>query len=109
MKVRATLKKICASCKLVRRGRKQFVICAANARHKQRQGFATLAAHAAPLPSGAVAQSYHGSMLLAALPFTSLLAGSSASALGNRSLPAVGASDALSSLASFPLDDDEDL
>ena len=44
MKVRSAVKKICADCKLVRRGRKQFVICAANARHKQRQGFSTLAA-----------------------------------------------------------------
>lgn len=43
MKVRATIRKICPSCKLVRRGRKQFVICPANARHKQRQGFGTWA------------------------------------------------------------------
>lgn len=44
MKVRTAVKRICPSCKLVRRGRKQFVICGANARHKQRQGFSTLAA-----------------------------------------------------------------
>ena len=47
MKVRSSLRRICDACKLVRRGRKQFVICAVNARHKQRQrsgaGFATLA------------------------------------------------------------------
>jgi len=43
MKVRSSIKKICASCKTVRRGRKNFVICAANPRHKQRQGFHTLA------------------------------------------------------------------
>ena len=48
MKVRSAVKCICPSCKLVRRGRKQFVICPANARHKQRQGFATLAAALAP-------------------------------------------------------------
>jgi large subunit ribosomal protein L36 len=43
MKVRSAIKKICASCKLVKRGRKQFVICPANVRHKQRQGYSTLA------------------------------------------------------------------
>ena len=43
MKVRSSIRKICPSCKLVRRGRKQFVICPANARHKQRQGLHTLA------------------------------------------------------------------
>jgi ribosomal protein L36 len=43
MKVRSSIKKICASCKTVRRGRKNFVICAANPRHKQRQGFHTFA------------------------------------------------------------------
>jgi large subunit ribosomal protein L36 len=47
MKVRGTLRKICEQCKLVRRGRKNLVICPANARHKQRQGFATLAGVAA--------------------------------------------------------------
>lgn len=41
--MRSSLRKICAQCKLVKRGRKNFVICAGNARHKQRQGFATLA------------------------------------------------------------------
>ena len=50
MKVRSAVKKICADCKLVKRGRKQFVICAANARHKQRQGFATLAGPATLAP-----------------------------------------------------------
>ena len=44
MKVRSSIKKICASCKTVRRGRKNFVICAANPRHKLRQGFHTFAA-----------------------------------------------------------------
>jgi ribosomal protein L36 len=43
MKVRSSIKKICTSCKTVRRGRKNFVICAANPRHKQRQGFHTFA------------------------------------------------------------------
>ncbi|HWQ59708.1 MAG TPA: 50S ribosomal protein L36 [Candidatus Fimivivens sp.] len=37
MKVRASVKKICASCKIVRRNGKVFVICT-NPKHKQRQG-----------------------------------------------------------------------
>ncbi|MFC1609312.1 50S ribosomal protein L36 [Patescibacteria group bacterium] len=38
MKVRASVKKICAQCKLVRRRGKLFVICPSNPKHKQRQG-----------------------------------------------------------------------
>ncbi|NTV55173.1 MAG: 50S ribosomal protein L36 [Candidatus Moranbacteria bacterium] len=37
MKVRASVKKICANCKIVRRRGKVFVICT-NPKHKQRQG-----------------------------------------------------------------------
>ncbi|QQG45103.1 MAG: 50S ribosomal protein L36 [Candidatus Sungiibacteriota bacterium] len=37
MKVRASVKKICARCKLVRRKRRLFVICT-SPKHKQRQG-----------------------------------------------------------------------
>ena len=37
MKVRASVKRICENCKLVRRRGKLFVICS-NPRHKQRQG-----------------------------------------------------------------------
>ena len=37
MKVRASVKKICKNCKIVRRRRVVYVICA-EARHKQRQG-----------------------------------------------------------------------
>ncbi|MEK7590021.1 MAG: 50S ribosomal protein L36 [Patescibacteria group bacterium] len=37
MKVKASVKKICAQCKTVRRKRRVCVICA-NPRHKQRQG-----------------------------------------------------------------------
>lgn len=44
MKIRGSLRKICVDCKIVKRGRKNYVICSANARHKQRQGFSTLAA-----------------------------------------------------------------
>ncbi|MDR3623349.1 50S ribosomal protein L36 [Paludisphaera borealis] len=37
MKVRSSVKRICESCKIVRRAGKVFVICT-NPRHKQRQG-----------------------------------------------------------------------
>lgn len=37
MKVRASVKKICAKCKMVRRHGVLYVICA-NPRHKQKQG-----------------------------------------------------------------------
>lgn len=42
MKVRGSLRKICEQCKIVTRSRKNYVICKANPRHKQRQGFSTL-------------------------------------------------------------------
>ena len=38
MKVRASVKKICRSCKIVRRRGVVRVICSAEPRHKQRQG-----------------------------------------------------------------------
>ena len=38
MKVQASVKRVCEHCKIVRRGRKLFVICKANPKHKQRQG-----------------------------------------------------------------------
>lgn len=37
MKVRASVKKICDKCKLIKRGGKLYVICV-NPKHKQRQG-----------------------------------------------------------------------
>ncbi|MFY9461589.1 MAG: 50S ribosomal protein L36 [Candidatus Sungiibacteriota bacterium] len=37
MKVRASVKKICAKCKIIRRKRRIFVICT-NPKHKQSQG-----------------------------------------------------------------------
>jgi ribosomal protein L36 len=43
MKVRSAIKLMCKKCKMVKRGKKQMVICADNPRHKQRQGFSTLA------------------------------------------------------------------
>ena len=38
MKVRASVKKICRNCKMVRRNGVLRVICKAEPRHKQRQG-----------------------------------------------------------------------
>lgn len=38
MKVRASVKKICDKCKIVRRHGRVYVICSDNAKHKQRQG-----------------------------------------------------------------------
>jgi large subunit ribosomal protein L36 len=53
MKVRGSLRKLCGSCKIVRRGKKTYVICSESPRHKQRQGFATLsgALDSRPFPS----------------------------------------------------------
>ncbi|MGC9049077.1 MAG: 50S ribosomal protein L36 [Patescibacteria group bacterium] len=38
MKVRSSVKRICRNCKLVRRGKRLYVICKKNPKHKQRQG-----------------------------------------------------------------------
>ncbi|MCW1888784.1 MAG: 50S ribosomal protein L36 [Candidatus Moranbacteria bacterium] len=38
MKVRASVKKICANCKVIRRHGKVLVICPTTPKHKQRQG-----------------------------------------------------------------------
>ncbi|MCX7395583.1 MAG: 50S ribosomal protein L36 [Planctomycetales bacterium] len=38
MKVRSSIRRICEGCKVVRRDGRLYVICALNARHKQRQG-----------------------------------------------------------------------
>ncbi|MDE2041009.1 MAG: 50S ribosomal protein L36 [Patescibacteria group bacterium] len=38
MKVKASVKRICPKCKVVRRGGYVYVTCSANPRHKQRQG-----------------------------------------------------------------------
>jgi large subunit ribosomal protein L36 len=38
MKVRASVKKICDKCKVVKRKGVVRIICSANSRHKQRQG-----------------------------------------------------------------------
>ena len=38
MKVRASVKKMCDNCKIVKRHGRVMVICSANPKHKQRQG-----------------------------------------------------------------------
>jgi large subunit ribosomal protein L36 len=38
MKIRASVKRICEGCKVVRRKGRVYVICSSNPRHKQRQG-----------------------------------------------------------------------
>ncbi|MBI2012914.1 MAG: 50S ribosomal protein L36 [Candidatus Colwellbacteria bacterium] len=38
MKVRASVKKICKDCQIVRRRRRLYVICKSDPKHKQRQG-----------------------------------------------------------------------
>ncbi len=38
MKVKASVKKICRDCKVVKRKKRVYVICKKNPRHKQRQG-----------------------------------------------------------------------
>lgn len=54
MKVRGSLRKLCASCKIVRRGKKTYVICSETPRHKQRQGFSTLVEAAGGAPAAFV-------------------------------------------------------
>ncbi|MFZ3073576.1 MAG: 50S ribosomal protein L36 [Minisyncoccales bacterium] len=38
MKVRASLRKICKDCQIVKRDNRIYVICKKNPKHKQRQG-----------------------------------------------------------------------
>lgn len=51
MKVKASVKRICEACRVVRRRGRVFVVCTKSPRHKQRQGLHTVsAAAAAALP-----------------------------------------------------------
>ncbi|QJC32694.1 50S ribosomal protein L36 [Enterobacteriaceae endosymbiont of Donacia dentata] len=38
MKVRASVKKLCRNCKIIRRNRKIYIFCSTDPKHKQRQG-----------------------------------------------------------------------
>ncbi|KAL2929566.1 50S ribosomal protein L36 [Bienertia sinuspersici] len=48
MKVRSSVRKMCECCKVVKRRGRVYVLCSAKPKHKQRQGFSTLA-HEGPL------------------------------------------------------------
>ena len=48
MKVRSSVKKLCEYCRTVKRRGRVYVLCTSNPKHKQRQGFSTLAG---PFPS----------------------------------------------------------
>ena len=50
MKIKSAVKRLCEHCYMVRRGKTLYVRCTKNPRHKQRQGFATLAARSPPEP-----------------------------------------------------------
>ncbi|KAF5190855.1 50S ribosomal protein L36 [Thalictrum thalictroides] len=50
MKVRSSVKKMCEFCKTVKRRGRVYVICSANPKHKQRQGFMTFASEGPLLP-----------------------------------------------------------
>lgn len=43
MRITTALKRLCRECKVVKRGKKVFVLCTANPKHKQRQKFSTWA------------------------------------------------------------------
>ena len=48
MKIKSAVKRLCEHCYMVRRGKTLYVRCTKNPRHKQRQGFATLATRGPP-------------------------------------------------------------
>ena len=50
MKIKSAVKRLCEHCIMVRRGKTLYVRCTKNPRHKQRQGFATLATRGPPEP-----------------------------------------------------------
>ncbi|KAL6636686.1 hypothetical protein ACP70R_024258 [Stipagrostis hirtigluma subsp. patula] len=50
MKVRASVKRLCSFCKVVKRRGIVFIQCKANPKHKQRQGYSTVAEAALLLP-----------------------------------------------------------
>ncbi|KAI3457702.1 hypothetical protein Pfo_014365 [Paulownia fortunei] len=43
MKVRSSVKKMCEFCRTVKQRGRVYVLCSANPKHKQRQGFSTFA------------------------------------------------------------------
>ncbi|KAJ4766561.1 Ribosomal protein [Rhynchospora pubera] len=61
MKVRSSVKKLCEFCRTVKRRGRVYILCKAERKHKQRQGFSTLAAPP-PAPSPAPFPSSSGTM-----------------------------------------------
>mmetsp|Transcript_17740 Transcript_17740/g.53444 ORF Transcript_17740/g.53444 Transcript_17740/m.53444 type:complete len:104 (+) Transcript_17740:166-477(+) len=59
MRVRSSVKKMCDACKTVRRRGRIYVICKANRKHKQRQGFATEAFGASSPAAAAITEGGH--------------------------------------------------
>eukprot|EP00961_Rhodomonas_salina_P037863 508691-Rhodomonas_salina.1 len=52
MKVRSAVKKMCEHCKVVKRkNRRVYIVCSANKKHKQRQGFHTSASETTSVAS----------------------------------------------------------
>ena len=47
MKIRSSVKRLCRNCKVVRRRGCIYITCSTSPRHKQRQGFHTLASQSA--------------------------------------------------------------
>ncbi|KAF3330857.1 hypothetical protein FCM35_KLT04211 [Carex littledalei] len=58
MKVRSSVKKLCEYCRTVKRRGRVYVLCTSNPKHKQRQGFSTLAG---PFPSSSEAMKQEAS------------------------------------------------
>ena len=107
MRVRSSLHKVCKDCKIVKRGRNVYVICSANSRHKQRQGFATLASSAAAVPVGstaAMAALPVATAALSAVTMRSLALGNTGGIITSLGLPVWASRPAVSSA-----EDDEGL
>ncbi|KAF0716636.1 Aste57867_2739 [Aphanomyces stellatus] len=71
MKVRSSVKKMCDSCKTVRRRGKVYVICDKSPKHKQRQGFHTATAAPSTVASVSLATpnaNFHATMMRAQFP-----------------------------------------
>lgn len=89
----------------MKRGRNVYVICSANARHKQRQGFATVASAAPAVPVESISPAVMNVAPLRAVTMQSL-ASSSSPAVGGGILTSMG----LPRWATIPeADDDEGL
>ncbi|CAI5477259.1 unnamed protein product [Closterium sp. Yama58-4] len=59
MKVRASVKRLCEACRVVRRRGRVYVVCATNPKHKQRQGFHTDIADSSSQPTAFLCNHHH--------------------------------------------------